>query len=68
MKRLIALLAVVVILSGCVQPESSAKVSDKIHRWHDDEKNVTCWIYAAVVPYGGMGGISCIPDAQLDPR
>ena len=29
--------------------------------WHDNQRGVTCWIYAA----GYGGGISCLPDAQL---
>lgn len=29
---------------------------------HDDERNVTCWIYKD----GYAGGISCIPDSQLN--
>ena len=31
-------------------------------RFHDDEKNVTCW---ASTEYYGSNGISCLPDKDL---
>lgn len=35
-----------------------------VERWHDDELNVTCWLYQE-----GFGrGISCIPDHLLNPE
>ncbi|MDD2046151.1 hypothetical protein [Pseudomonas putida] len=29
--------------------------------FHDDERGATCWLYGLSAP----GGISCIPDSQL---
>jgi len=29
--------------------------------FHDDERGATCWLYQG----GARGGISCIPDSQL---
>lgn len=33
-----------------------------ITRFHDDEKSVTCWVYAGYQE----GGIDCIPDKDID--
>ena len=33
--------------------------------WHDDQRGVTCWIYAGGYAGEHGGGISCLPDAQL---
>lgn len=31
---------------------------------HDDKRGVTCWVYSG---FSNRGGISCIPDSQLQP-
>lgn len=39
-----------------------AEVSDYgVHRMHDEEAGVVCWVYKDAKGYGGMGGISCVP-------
>ena len=52
-------------LLGCAGAggESNRESTDisSVDVWHDDERKVTCWIYASFY----KGGISCIPDDQL---
>lgn len=67
MKKLCILLTTIFVLSACTMPgnvndESLGGVQNYIHRWHDDEMNVTCWTV-------GTQSIDCIPDWQLrDPK
>lgn len=42
---------------------SNGEGEGSITRYHDDEKNVTCWV---LIGYQ-KGAISCIPDNQLRP-
>lgn len=35
--------------------------NNAVYRYHDDELNVTCWIYNGYTE----AGISCIPDDQI---
>lgn len=41
-----------------------SSINDGIYRFHDDELNVTCYVYM-YSPGVGAGGISCIPDSQI---
>lgn len=40
---------------------SAAPLPYGVRVFHDDEHGVTCWLYQG----GNQGGISCIPDSQL---
>jgi len=44
-----------------VRIEKSTNIKIGVNRVHDDERGVTCYVYY----HGGPGGISCIPDSQL---
>ncbi len=66
MKRFILVLMVFLLLLAVVMacaPEGKRIVDDvSIIKWHDDELNVTCWIYE---DGGSSGGMSCIADWEL---
>jgi hypothetical protein len=55
MKKILFILLLVIAGSAA----AAGRPSD-VGRFHDDELNVTCW-------HKG-GGISCIPDSQLEPE
>lgn len=61
-------LAAALVLSGCSIPHGPSDEKEylggDIHRFHDKELGVTCYIYAAPGP---RGSIDCIPDHQLMP-
>lgn len=40
---------------------SAGQLPRGITVFHDDERGATCWVYGLSAP----GGISCIPDSQL---
>ena len=72
------LLALVVVASGCtssaesktpksdtkVEPNTSLKNDEEIRKvtFKDDGETINCYIYDQDDPYGGKGGMSCIPD------
>lgn len=64
MKRLAAVAACVLLMAGC--DGDTVSVGDagdgSIRVWHDDAHSVTCWVYKGIK----RGGLSCIPDSQLD--
>jgi len=60
-KPIIIFIVVIVSILALCSCTPGNKVVPGVRRWHDDEKNVTCWIYSE----GYRGGISCIPDHQL---
>lgn len=65
MKKLCVVFALVFMLTSCTMPEGSSSgpgLGSSITIWHDDDRNVTCWIYDAI----HRGGISCLPDSQLE--
>ncbi|EKT4492555.1 hypothetical protein QEM27_000229 [Pseudomonas putida] len=41
---------------------SAEQVTPNVEVIHDDKRAVTCWVYSG---YYYKGGISCIPDSQL---
>lgn len=41
---------------------SAEQVTPNVEVIHDDKRAVTCWVYSG---HYYMGGISCIPDSQL---
>ena len=41
---------------------SAEQVTPNVEVIHDDKRAVTCWVYSG---YHYKGGISCIPDSQL---
>ncbi|HEE9760119.1 TPA: hypothetical protein R8F97_000988 [Pseudomonas putida] len=43
---------------------SAEQVTPNVEVIHDDKRAVTCWLYADY-NRGSIGGISCIPDSQL---
>jgi hypothetical protein len=56
------------LLASCMPPSTlNTDANDTgyfeygVNVWHDDERNVTCWIFVGLE----RGGISCIPDWQL---
>lgn len=72
MKKIILIILVMVILSGCVGerkrlPNShivaSGLIAD-VTRFEDDYYKVTCWIYRN----GYAGGLACIPTDQLEEK
>ncbi|MEK2607834.1 hypothetical protein WLF18_01750 [Pseudomonas shirazensis] len=40
---------------------ANAALPNGVTVWHDDERSVTCWVLWS----SNRGGISCIPDSQL---
>jgi hypothetical protein len=60
MYRLLLLSIIAMLLVGCNPGE---KVDSNISVWHDDERNVTCWIWYGAID--GASGISCLPDSQI---
>lgn len=72
MKQAIILLCCA-MLGGCIEHAQSGSEQPKEqqvdkystdHRfnvWHDDRRNVTCWIYY----YNSNKSISCLPDRQF---
>ena len=61
------LLATLLALTGCGPSRSRDGQRDLppgVRVFHDDSRSVTCWLYQG----GNQGGLSCIPDSQLDPR
>ena len=64
MKRLAAVAACVLLLAGCdgqTTPTGSTGTGS-ISVWHDNQRSVTCWVFKDYQ----RGGLSCIPDSQLD--
>ncbi|MGR6474402.1 hypothetical protein ACUZXZ_01170 [Pseudomonas juntendi] len=43
---------------------SAEQIAPHVEVIHDDKRAVTCWLYADYYR-GSIGGISCIPDSQL---
>ncbi|WP_071912794.1 hypothetical protein [Aeromonas sp. SCS5] len=72
MKQAIILLCCA-LLGGCIEHAQSGSEQPKeqqvetigndisIGVWHDDQRQVTCWVYFGYQ----LGGLSCIPDSQL---
>lgn len=72
MKKTIILLCCA-LLGGCIEHAQSGSEKpkdqqvgrldndDRIKVWHDDQRQVTCWVYVG----NKRGGLSCIPDSQL---
>lgn len=72
MKQAIILLCCA-LLGGCIEHAQSGSEQPKeqqvetigndipIGVWHDDKRQVTCWVYVGY----RRGGLSCIPDSQL---
>ena len=44
--------------------QASAAMPPEVSVWHDDQRNVTCWLFWAY----RKGGISCLPDSQLQQK
>lgn len=68
---LTGLMLLSLLLIGCQQSTSDQQLTSNqpdygdvaIEYWHDDLRNISCWILFAD---HNRGGISCIPDWQLD--
>jgi hypothetical protein len=62
--RRLAILALL-LLSACA-PAGEVQIRQNngygVSVWHDDARGVTCWIYSITQ----QGGISCLPDSQLE--
>jgi hypothetical protein len=58
----VGVLAVIVATSIRGTQNITNTDAETIYVWHDDSRHVTCWIYAL----NYKGGLSCIPDSQLD--
>jgi hypothetical protein len=58
----VILLIVVFLLSFRGTQNATATNAETIIVWHDDNRAVTCWVYGI----GHKGGLSCIPDSQLE--
>ncbi len=69
--KIMAIIILIIIIAGCVENANANNDDKKIHEFtyvnryvgimHDDERNVTCWVYA----HGYGEGISCLPDKQF---
>lgn len=60
--RALVLGALLMFALGCEPAKPGTEYDGtSVYVWHDDARDVTCWIYA----YGYKGGISCIPDKEL---
>jgi hypothetical protein len=63
----IGIALIVIGISACTvdtTPEASEiklGPNDSVRFWHDDDRNVSCWIYSA----GYAGGITCLPDSII---
>ena len=44
--------------------QAGAAMPAEVSVWHDDQRNVTCWLFWA----HQKGGISCLPDSQLQQK
>jgi maltose-binding protein MalE len=58
---MLTLIMVLVISGACGTQDSTDTNAKTIVVWHDDERLVTCWVYGTIY----KGGLSCIPDNQL---
>ena len=47
-----------------IEEMSAQERGDRLRVFHDDKRNVTCWVWAIGTC---RGGISCIPDHLLSP-
>lgn len=65
MKKIIISVCLFILIScgtSAVNTEGTTKLTEgSVTVYHDDKRNVTCWIYVGY----NKGGISCIPDNQL---
>jgi len=52
------LVILLIVLAACGTTNAQPVASPAFWRWHDDEKNVTCWV-------APRDNISCIPDKAL---
>lgn len=63
---ILLIILVMLLLTTIVIGFPETKIYDNDHSliksWHDDSKNVTCWIYTG----GASRGISCLADYQLN--
>lgn len=62
--KVLAALVLPLVLAGCdaeklKQPREKL-LATQITIWHDDQRQVTCWLYG-----GSNGGISCLPDGEI---
>lgn len=64
MRRLAILVVVLGLLAaGCTGGRTSEEdEEDFIYVWHDDERNVTCWVRS----WSYRAGLSCWPDHLLE--
>lgn len=70
--KIAIIIIMIVLIAGCVEGVDTNKdnknnieiistSSNYIKTINDEERNVTCWVYAQ----GYGGGISCLPDKQF---
>lgn len=65
MRYMVAVL-IAITITGCSESNIDGegnKMSGNVNVYHDNDRNVTCWIYESSFVSGR--GISCIPDNQL---
>lgn len=56
------IIGLLLLLVACSGPQNDKVSADwDVQVWHDDERDVTCWIY--VTAYGD--GFACLPDSQI---
>jgi len=61
MRRTLVAVAVALSLAGCFSPPGvETAEGDKVYVWHDDENDVTCWLYGDAWTSGKA--ISCLPN------
>ena len=70
MKTVLVGLILVLLLAACGgrenQEEPTVVDASRVQFWHDDERDVSCWICNRKSGYAGMGGIACIPAHLLE--
>ena len=63
MNKIIFLIVIALLLASCTpaivgkQEDDIGYFADNIHRWHDREAGVVCWVFYAY----RVSGISCLP-------
>lgn len=58
---------IAIAITGCSDTgggDEQNKMSGNVNVYHDNDRDVTCWIYESSFVSGR--GISCIPDNQLN--
>lgn len=69
----VCLMAFWLVATAACSPKQNEDIDykptvDNWQVWHDDENNVTCWIFREARGYGNGVGASCLPDHMIEAR